>query len=728
MTSTDLELVNPVQDFDAIGLFADQSVEDSLANHFFSFVNSHAKEALNGLGLSVGEHLELKLSDHFDEGFIKQPEVNTVQVGIPRIEAKTALIRSMGFQWGNGMVIMPTLFSMVSKGIFGERVEDVVAGDRREVMQVARTYCVNHEKNLGVLLGALRLLGLNGWIELYGLDEKTSFALTPMGAEAVKALVKNRSRLEPVFHRLNEAVNYYSQVRADDSCTHADTHFLKSMAEQSKTGWDLMNGLATPEMRRANKHLNEFMDGVVLGPVLVALGMPQYTRKNDVLAETAKSVFTILMESQRLDFRDHPELNVEFVAACVDLLVNRGLAIWDSNNRHAFTLTEDGSLHASFTPPFLALTCSYYPSYQLIDSCLFANPDPLDIASDGHVDRVMNLYGSSGAGSGPASKVICEKILMRLFDELELNEQPAGLADMGCGDAIALKHLAQWVIDNTKRGQNLGSHPLYVIGADYNESSRSRARDTLAVLNQQPGVHAIVVYGDVTNPEEYNRTVCELDLQTHTSKGGQKRLELGDLVHTLMFLVHNRHLTVKDPSKADAILRESILEADRTLLERVLSEANQENIVLPEEPDELFRFVKSQFKTPYSDCGPLVPGYVVGADFVQFMKRWSPYTGFGMLAVESHCPWSEKMLEAVPEKDEQWLRSERLPIALCWGMHFISGQFLVPYEEYTLGMALAGYRPMDDVVHGNLFPEEIPSIDRVDTYRWLSIGCYQSGK
>jgi hypothetical protein len=267
-----------------------------------------------------------------------------------------------------------------------------------------------------------------------------------------------------------------------------------------------------------------------------------------------------------------------------------------------------------------------------------------------------------------------------------------------------------------------------VIGADYNESSRSRARDTLADLNLRPGVHAAVVYGDVTNPDEYNQTVCDLEFQTHSREGGQKRLELGDLVHTLMFLVHNRHLTVKDPAQADAILRDCILEADRSLLERVVSEANQKNIVLPDEPDELFRFIKSQFKTSYSDRGPLVPGYVVGADFVQFMKRWSPYTGFGMLAVESHCPWTEKMLEAVPENDEQWLRSERLPIALCWGMHFISGQYLVPYEEYTLGMALAGYRPLDNVVHGNLFPEEIPSIDRVDTYRWLSIGCYQSGK
>lgn len=728
MPSTDLQYFNPNQDFDAIGLFADKSVEDSLATHFYSFVTSHTQEALSGLGLSVGEHLELTLSDHFDEGFVKKHEARTVQVGISRIEAKTTLIRSMGFQWGNGMVIMPTLFSMVSQGIFGESVDDVVAGDRREVIQVAKTYCEDHEKNLGVLLGALRLLGLNGWIELHGLDEKTSFALTPTGAEAVKAIVKHRVQLEPVFRRLNEAVTYYSQVRAEDSCTHADTEFLKNMAEQSRMGWDLMTDSATREMRRVNKHLNEFMDGVVLGPVLVALGMPEYTRRNDVLTETAKSVFTILMERGSLDFRDHPELNVEFVAACVDLLVNRGLAAWESDERQVFTLTEDGVLHATFTPPFLALTCSYYPSYQLIDSCLFANPDPLNIASDGHVDRVMNLYGSSGAGSGPASKVICEKILKRLFDELELNEQPAGLADMGCGDAIALKNLAQWVMDNTKRGQNLGTHPLYVIGADYNDSSRSRARDTLADLNQQPGVHAVVVYGDVTNPEQYNRTVCDLNLRTHTSKGGQKRLELGDLVHTLMFLVHNRHLTVKDPADADAILRESILEADRSVLERVVSAANQENIVLPDEPDELFRFIKSQFKTAYSDCGPLVPGYVVGADFVQFMKRWSPYTGFGMLAVESHCPWSEKMLEAVPEKDEQWLRSERLPIALCWGMHFISGQFLVPYEEYTLGMALAGYRPMDDVVHGNLFPEEIPSIDRVDTYRWLSIGCYQSGK
>ncbi|MBH9673003.1 hypothetical protein JAO14_37475, partial [Burkholderia contaminans] len=89
-------------------------------------------------------------------------------------------------------------------------------------------------------------------------------------------------------------------------------------------------------------------------------------------------------------------------------------------------------------------------------------------------------------GSGPASKEITTKIIRRLFDETPLDQQPAGISDMGCGDGSALRRLAQYVIESTRRGRHLADHPLIVVGADYNESARSRAADTLAALSDVP--------------------------------------------------------------------------------------------------------------------------------------------------------------------------------------------------------------------------------------------------
>lgn len=169
----------------------------------------------------------------------------------------------------------------------------------------------------------------------------------------------------------------------------------------------------------------------------------------------------------------------------------------------------------------------------------------------------MNVYASSGAGSGPASKEISTKIMRRLFDETPLDQQPAGLSDMGCGDGSALLRLAQYVIHSTRRGRHLADYPLIVVGADYNESARSRAADTLSALGSVPGVQVRVIDADISQPDRYDEAVVASGLTVKGPDGVCRAARLSDLLHTFMFLVHNRRLDVRRGDAADAILERS---------------------------------------------------------------------------------------------------------------------------------------------------------------------------
>ena len=106
---------------------------------------------------------------------------------------------------------------------------------------------------------------------------------------------------------------------------------------------------------------------------------------------------------------------------------------------------------------------SYYPMFQELpkilkgDGSIFAAQE-----ADGHevhVDRVLNVI-ASGAQHKRFFEHMCNGVFARVFDDQDLDTQPAAVADMGCGDGTLLKTIYLHVRDHTLRGSRLRDHPL----------------------------------------------------------------------------------------------------------------------------------------------------------------------------------------------------------------------------------------------------------------------------
>ncbi|KAH8059602.1 acetyltransferase [Aureococcus anophagefferens] len=198
------------------------------------------------------------------------------------------------------------------------------------------------------------------------------------------------------------------------------------------------------------------------------------------LAETG--ALRYMMEHERWSLRSLCEglkLQPGYTKSCVHLLVSLDLLVDEGGGGYrrgrdfddfvrlpfesiggtseAFKTThlrlDESSLGPSVLAIFQGLGCaervpiSYYPMFQELpkilmgDGSIFAAQE-----ADGHevhVDRVLN----------------------------PLEDQPAAVADMGCGDGRLLLTLYEYVRDHTKRGKHLDKFPFTVIGIDFNGRS-----------------------------------------------------------------------------------------------------------------------------------------------------------------------------------------------------------------------------------------------------------------
>ena len=707
----------------------DAGVDQATADRFGWFVRSHDADGLRGLGLPADAKVAIRLSDR-DGGIKLERTGESVSIDIPETAAMKTLAISDGFHHANGIVVTPTFCALLKSDALCHALDADGKPQKIGVLDLLASRASDDSlRTLGTFMGSIRQIGLAGWMETEGLDEDTTVWLNEAGRAAAKVVREHADVFQRVFDSAKHSQNYAEIARRNDP---ADADAVKEFVELvklSNEGWSVDNTTGNATERRAVRHLLEFADSMILGPTMVALAMAEHGQVDDRIAEVAPGVFDMFDDDGSLDLErlDSKKLNRQYLDAAFDLLARVGVVTRDSDKRHLVHMTPWGTAYAGVAPAAAALPGSYLRMYALMDKLLFEDADPLNIGEDTHVDRVMNIWGSSRAGSGPASAIIAEKILTKFFNETPLDDQPAGIADMGCGDGTSLQRLANFVVEKTERGKHLDTHPLVVIGADYNEASRNRTRQTLTAYDDVDGVRAHVVFADVTQPDDYNATVKTLGIMVKDKASGEKRpLELRDLVHTFIFLVHNRILAVTDRDEAKKVIREAVESADRDAVAKAISDANGEPVTLPEDPDALAELVIGQFRTSFSDKGPIVPGVVAGADFIQFMRRWAPHSASGFVSLESHNPWAYKMVEPAPDDDEAWMRCEKLPHAFNWGMHFQSAQFLLPYEEYSLAMALSGFAPMGGTVHGGIHPEGMPSVDRVVEYRFFSIGCYQT--
>ncbi|KVK78401.1 hypothetical protein WS90_20085 [Burkholderia cepacia] len=690
----------------------------ALARQLEHYLDAYPDETRTLLGLPAGAAIGVEVLDEELPVRLEQ-HTHAATLRIGRHDAQRVMAYTRSCNWANGIVLVPTLARLV----FACAFDGLRAGAPRAMRAFAASRQPDPTRNLGILWGAFNLLSLAGWLTLDRGDEDAEYALTPAG-EYVVACVEHA---RPLFEQLADATSvlqhlhalcHRTRVAAEDSLLYA------RLARACVAGWPELAPAATDLERLANGQLRTAMDGLLLGPTWVALDMPVFDRQPDgQYAQSAPGILGKLVEQPGgVAVGAWTQADPVVLDAAWALMGKFGMVEIDQGK---VRLTESGRIHRPIAAPYAGLPASYLRSYALLDELLFGNSDPLDIDSDGHIDRVMNVYASSGAGSGPASQEITTKILRELFDDTPLDRQPAGIADMGCGDGSAVKRLAEYVITSTRRGRHLADYPLLVIGADYNASARGRAAATLSALKDIPGVQVRVIAADISQPDRYDEAVADSGLTVTQPDGSVRPARLSDLLHTFMFLVHNRRLGIRRKDAAEAILERHLRTVDRARLRAVIDQHYAGALTVSDQ-DALpigLEQIKRAFKVAYSDAEGLVPGYVAAADLIDFLTRWKPHAKHGFLIVEGHSPWAENLCARAPRGPDTWLRTEQLPSVFNWGMHFVSRQFMAPFNEFTLALTLAGLRP-DSPIYGRIHPEGFPAPDLLSDYRFFSIANY----
>ncbi|KVG79453.1 hypothetical protein WJ36_20085 [Burkholderia ubonensis] len=692
----------------------------ALARQLEQYLGTHLDETCALLGLPAGTTIGVKVRD-LESPIRIQHDTRTATLRISQRDAQRIMAYTRSCNWANGIVLMPTLVRLVFAGAF----RGLDAGMSRSIRSLVMVRQPKPTRNLGMVWGALNLLSLAGWVTISGSDEYAEYALTPIG-ECVVAWVE---RVRPLFRLLANATSILQHLHALCHRTRieaADSVLYAQLARFCVADWPQLPVPVNDLERKVDGQLRTAMDGLLLGPTWVALDMAVFEeRPNGQYWQSSPSILDKLEcnpDGVAIGTWTHADPVV--LRAAWSLMCKFGMA---EINREKVRLTEAGQIHRPIAAPCAGRPASYLRSYALLDEFLFGNPDPLDIDHDGHIDRVMNAYASSRAGSEPTSQEVTTKILHDLFDTTPLDRQPAGIADMGCGDGSAVKCLAEYIITSTQRGRHLTDYPLLVIGADMSESARDRAAATLFVLSNVPGVKVCVIAADISRPDRYDDAVGKSGLTVKQPNGSVRPVRLSDLLHTFMHLIRNRRLSVRREDVAEAIFERHLRTVNRSHLcevvdqyyPRILTVSERAN--LPVSLDQ----IKRAFKVAYSDADGLVPGYVAAADLIDFISRWRPYSKYGFLIVERHSPWATSLCEATPTESDGWRRTEQLPSVFNWGTHFISRKFMAPFNEFMLALTLAGLRPSGPI-YGRIHPEGFPGPDLLSDYRFFSIANYVS--
>lgn len=197
-----------------------------------------------------------------------------------------------------------------------------------------------------------------------------------------------------------------------------------------------------------------------------------------------------------------------------------------------------------------------------------------------HVLRELNLRISGAAHRRYFSE--SEPIFLELFDREPIARQPAFVADMGCGDGSWLVHLFEAIRDKTLRGRHLDEHPLTMVGIDPDSGARETTERKLA----EGGARALVLAGDVTDPERLAG-----DLAGHG-------LRIEDGLHIRAFIDHERTYrgdsgSARAPGWAGGVYVDS--------------------------------------------AGRPISGKDVEGDLIAHLKRWKPHVGkHGLVVLEAH--------------------------------------------------------------------------------------------
>jgi SAM-dependent methyltransferase len=415
---------------------------------------------------------------------------NSSQMAFKESEGIAAL-RATIFRHLDGLVTAPVAYVLREKGV----LDYLLDKGETTIADVSAAFKAND----GYLNVALRVLWSQGWLDgevdnrknevryRTNVNSAVAFehcALYRDGVELLRFSGRFHKRkferapfvvLEKIFHKYRE--NYGIEFSADE---HA---------------------------RRIQAQVLNHIEGVIIGPTVVALGMGGMFHK-------------YFMEASFRPEEFHED--VESFQQILDFFAFLG---WFEQRGGTYRFTQKGLFFARRASAY-GVTVSYLPTFRNLDELIFGNPDILwDVPAgmpEQHVDREMNVWGSGGAHATYFKKI--DEIIIDLFNR-PLDEQPKGIVDMGCGNGAFLQHIFEVIEQRTLRGARLDEYPLFVVGADFNATALRVTRTRLT----RADIWAKLIWGDIGRPDLLSK-----DLRNDYG------IDLNDLLNVRTFLDHNR--------------------------------------------------------------------------------------------------------------------------------------------------------------------------------------------
>lgn len=400
-------------------------------------------------------------------------------------------LRSSIFRHLDGIVTAPVVVAMHKKGI--------IAAIEKQQRTELKDLLADFPSNEGYLNVALRVLASQGFVN-YELNNSEN--TVTVSANAHTGFLLSAAHLyENVIPYLKESLGFEFQNLEPA----AFNNLIRLFSEfTDHFGLEFSQN---PEERAVQKQILKHIEGCLVGPIIVHLGMSGMFHK--YFMETS---------FQAVEFHKDPE-NFEKI---LDFLKDLG---WFTKNNKNFKFTEIGLYFARRAASY-GVTVSYLPTLNRMEELLFGNATKLrDInekEDEIHVNRKMNVWGSGGAHS-TYFKVVTDFIIAIFNQPIHL--QPKGILDMGCGNGAFIQHIFETIERHTLRGKMLEDYPLFLVGADYNQAALNVTRANL--INND--IWAKVIWGDIGNPDLLAKDLLE-----------NYDINLGDLVNIRTFLDHNR--------------------------------------------------------------------------------------------------------------------------------------------------------------------------------------------
>lgn len=395
-------------------------------------------------------------------------------------------LRGILFRHLDGIAIAPTVSALHKGGICSY----ILQHPHVNFQKLSSEF----ETNAGYLNVALRLLASQGWLQRKILKdgEDIDFNLTDKGRTAL-----SMSHHYDIFCQYIPKLINIDQHLFDSDVKIKDEEFTDLIAKLKHL--DNKNSISETPSWEITRHL----EGLLVGPILVALGMSEFfteiTNKNDIIDNEVM-------------------VDLPLIRSVIDFFT---MLKWVGKKR----FTKEGHFFMKRAVAY-GVTVSYLPTFMQSHELLYGNPNKLWKRTakglETHVNRRMNVWGSGGAHTLYFRKI--DEIVTHLFNQ-PLDDQPIGIADMGCGDGTLLKHLYNVVKKQTLRGKYLDKYPLKIIGADFNKAARLASTITL----KNAKIEHSILHGDISDPESYAQSLLD-----------EFGLDLRQMLNVRSFLDHNR--------------------------------------------------------------------------------------------------------------------------------------------------------------------------------------------